>query len=441
MSIFVNVLADVVHFANIILICELFFSLQKRASKKFHLLLVLSGFIMGAVSLAIYVSENHYFETIAYIFVVIMLLYALYREKLHTIISVSIWLIFALSMIYVMTSVLFDMIVGIGGMDIEVMRKLFASIVSIVLVCFIGKKYKKDATEGMTSIGVSNLFWFTLLMIIDTIVVSVIGFLDVSIRLENYRLIFQFAVILVIIGIFVQLAAVISLFMQRNVYKEKKQLTERYLNEQRNYYEYLEEREKETKKFRHDLRSHMELISNLAKKREYEEIDKYLEKMHIKIDTFGNIITVQNGIVDAIINQYYAKAQQSGITMEVKGRFPEECAIDAYDLCTIFSNILSNALEAAVETEEKTISLECRYNDKNIIVVVKNSYNQEHLNGTTQWKTRKENTDYHGYGLENMRECVEKYNGVFDIETKDNMFTLTILFNNIGKQAYENCNC
>ena len=441
MSIFVNVLADVVHFANIIIICEMFFSLQKRVSKKFHLLLVLAGFIMGAVSLSIYILENHYFETITYIFVVIMLLYALYREKFKTVFSVAIWIIFALSMIYVMASVLFDMIVGIVGNDLEVMRKLFASIVSTILVYFIGKKYQKDSTEGMTSIGLSNLFWFTLLMIIDTVVVSVIGFLNVSIRLEKFKIVFQVAVIFVIIGIFIQLAAVISLFMQRNVYKEKKKLTEKYLNEQRNYYEYLEEREKETKKFRHDLRSHMELISNLAKNREYEEIDKYLKKMHIKIDSFGNLITVQNGIVDAIINQYYAKAQQSGITMEVKGRFPEECAIDAYDLCTIFSNVLSNALEAAVETEEKTILLECRYNDKNIIIVVKNSYNSEHLSRATQWKTRKENTDYHGYGLENMRECVERYNGVFDIEADDHIFTLTILFNNIGKQEYENCNC
>ena len=441
MSIFVNVLADVVHFANIIIICEMFFSLQKRVSKKFHLLLVLAGFIMGAVSLSIYILENHYFETITYIFVVIMLLYALYREKFKTVFSVAIWIIFALSMIYVMASVLFDMIVGIVGNDLEVMRKLFASIVSTILVYFIGKKYQKDSTEGMTSIGLSNLFWFTLLMIIDTVVVSVIGFLNVSIRLEKFKIVFQVAVIFVIIGIFIQLAAVISLFMQRNVYKEKKKLTEKYLNEQRNYYEYLEEREKETKKFRHDLRSHMELISNLAKNREYEEIDKYLKKMHIKIDSFGNLITVQNGIVDAIINQYYAKAQQSGITMEVKGRFPEECAIDAYDLCTIFSNVLSNALEAAVETEEKTILLECRYNDKNIIIVVKNSYNSEHLSRATQWKTCKENTDYHGYGLENMRECVERYNGVFDIEADDHIFTLTILFNNIGKQEYENCNC
>ena len=71
--------------------------------------------------------------------------------------------------------------------------------------------------------------------------------------------------------------------------------------------------------------------------------------------------------------------------------------------------------------------------DTNIIIAVRNSYNSEKNNGSSQWKTRKEDTDYHGYGLENIRDSVDKYHGVFDIETKDNMFILTILFNNTGK--------
>ena len=241
------------------------------------------------------------------------------------------------------------------------------------------------------------------------------------------------SVVLVIAGIFIQLCAVILLSMQRNLYKEKKLLTEKYLNEQKNHYEYLEKREKETKKFRHDFRSHLGLISNLAKNNEYEEIDKYLEKMHIKIEQLGNNVTVQNGIVDAIINQYYAKALQNNIKMEVKGRFPEYCDIDAYDICTIFSNVLSNAFEAAEETEEKIISVECRYNDKNIIIVVKNSFNHEGNSANVLLKTRKGNVDYHGYGLENVKESIAKYNGILDIDTKDGIFTLTIVFSNVRK--------
>jgi len=270
-------------------------------------------------------------------------------------------------------------------------------------------------------------------MFVDTAVVTVVEFTSLDLILEKQRNIYLLSVVLVIIGIFIQLAAVILLFTQRNVYKEKKQLTEKYLNEQKSHYEYLEKRERETKKFRHDFRSHLELISNMAQNHDVEKIHSYLEKLHIKVEELGNVVTVQNGIVDAILNQYYAKAIQCGITMEVKGRFPGDSEIDAYDICTIFSNILSNAIEAATEAEEKFVSVECRYNERNIIIVVKNSFRREQQNASSMLKTKKEDLDYHGYGLSNMKDSVDKYNGVFDIEIKDGRFVLTILFNCIGK--------
>ena len=233
----------------------------------------------------------------------------------------------------------------------------------------------------------------------------------------------------------------ILLVAQRNVYKEKEALTDKYLNEQKSHYEYLENREKETKKFRHDLKSHMEMISSLAKECQYERMNAYLEQMNIRIDDFGNVVTVQNGIVDAIINQYYTKAQECGVHMEVKGRFPVDCAIDAFDLCTIFSNVLSNALEAAKETEEKYIFVECVYTEMTIMIIVSNSYKPDAVNGGGQWKTRKADLNYHGYGLENIKDSVEKYKGDLDIETKDNIFSLRILFSYMEMQNHENSNC
>lgn len=441
MSLFLYVLADIIHLVKIILLCDGLFEFRRRKIWDNRVLFGCIGFIVSILSIIIYTYDNEAVEIIAYIVAIMVLLSILYNEKVHSVAIVSIWIIFVLAMIDTMIIVLYNISMNLLNINGELISNLIVSIVSLIFVYSISRIFKRNNSIGIRTIGIVHLFWYTLLMTVDALVVNTIAVMNLELIWEKHRNIYLIAVVFVIIGIFIQLIAVILLFMQRNVYKEKKLLTEKYLNDQKNHYEYLENREKETKKFRHDLRSHMELISNLAKNREYEKIDSYLEKMNIKIDSFGNIITVQNGIVDAIINQYYEKAQQSGITMEVRGRFPEECAIDAYDLCTIFSNVLSNALEAAIETEEKTISLECRYNDKNIIIVVRNSYNSEQQNGTSQWRTRKENTDYHGYGLENMKDSVEKYNGVFDIETKDNIFTLTILFNNMGKQGYENCNC
>lgn len=105
----------------------------------------------------------------------------------------------------------------------------------------------------------------------------------------------------------------------------------------------------------------------LAVQKKYYE---YFEQMNMKIDTFGNIVTVHNGMIDAIINQYYMKAKQNGVNMKVEGKFPVNCGIEAYDLCTIFSNVLSNAYEAAMEAEDKYISLVCGYTERNIIIAV-----------------------------------------------------------------------
>ncbi len=425
-----SVLVDVIHFLTIVIACEMFFAFDKRVFKCKWLMLALDGIVVPVLSVFIYTYNNDFIETVVYFLIVILLLYIAYRETLHTIVITAIWIIFALSMIEMMAVALFNILMKIIGIDAFSLSDLAMVIITMGLIYIVGNAYRKSASTMMRKIGLTNLVGVTILLVVDSFVVTAITVLHTELEVLKYKNIYLLAIVFVIIGIFIQLASVILLFTQRNVYKEKEELTDKYLNEQKNHYEYLENREIETKKFRHDLRSHMELISNLAKNHEYDKIDEYIEQMHERIDTFGNLITVQNSIVDAIINQYYARAEQSGVTMEVKGRFPMDCNINTYDLCTIFSNVLSNALEAALETEEKYISVECGYTDKSIIIIVKNSFDSQTKSGNAQWRTRKGNTDYHGYGLENIKDSVERYNGVFDIETDDNMFNVKILFSN-----------
>ncbi len=426
----INILADIIHFLKIFLVCDMFFLFERKRCRHKWITLTLANIIVAGMSVFVYMYNNYFIEALIYILTIVLLLVVFYKEAIYTIVITTIWTIFALSMIDTMVAVLFDMFMKILGVNVDFLSNLAVAFISIVLIYVVGRIYRKYTSATLKKVGIPNLIGFTILLAIDTVVVTIITVMNVKFEVMRYTNIYLLAIVLVILGIFVQVASVILLFTQRNVYKEKEELTDKYLNEQKNHYEYLENREIETKKFRHDLRSHMELISNLAKNHEYDKIDEYIEQMHERIDTFGNLITVQNSIVDAIINQYYARAEQSGVTMEVKGRFPMDCNIDTYDLCTIFSNVLSNALEAALETEEKYISVECGYTEKSIIIIVKNSFDAQTKSGNTQWRTRKGNTDYHGYGLENIKDSVERYNGVFDIETDGNMFNLKILFSN-----------
>ncbi|MBQ8245964.1 MAG: GHKL domain-containing protein [Lachnospiraceae bacterium] len=430
MELFLYVLADVLHFFNVLLVCSIFFSFQRRHLGNSRLcdqlVLVLTTAVASVMSAVVFMYDNDLVEVITYLFVMIILVGIFYREKLSSLIVVTLWTLFALSMFDVLIYLLCDIILRlIFGCDLYV-SNLVTSILSLLMIIAIGKVYKKNNETNLQTIGFANLLGFTVLLVADIFVVSVIAKQPfIASNISDKRNLYLLAVVFVIIGIFIQLVVVIILFTQRNVYKEKEQILKAYLDEQKNHYEYLENREKETKKFRHDLRSHMELISNLIRNHEYEKIDNYIEQMHLEIDKFGNVVTVHNGIVDAIINQYYMKAKQNGIRMEVRGMFPTDCAIDTFDLCTIFSNALSNAYEAAIETEEKFILLECGYTDKNIIVVVQNSFN--HM------IKQQKNKDYHGFGLENIKDSVNKYDGFFNIKKDEKTFYLKIIFNYIGK--------
>lgn len=426
----ITIIADIIHFLTIFIVCDMFFDFKRKQFEHKWLVLVLTNSIVVGMCALVYMYNNHFIVTLLYILTVLFSLFVFYRETIKTIVVTTIWTMFALSMIDTMVDVLFDMLMKILEVNTDVLSYLPMTTISMVLICIVGTIYRKYTSTTLKKVGLKNLIGFTILLAIDTVVITIITVMNTELEVLKYKNIYLLAIVFVIIGIFIQLASVILLFTQRNVYKEKEELTDKYLNEQKNHYEYLENREIETKKFRHDLRSHMELISNLAKNHEYDKIDEYIEQMHERIDTFGNVITVQNSIVDAIVNQYYARAEQSGVTMEVKGRFPVDCNIDTYDLCTIFSNVLSNALEAAEETAEKYISVECGYTDKSIIIIVKNSFDVQTKSSNMQWRTRKGNTDYHGYGLDNIKDSVERYNGVFDIETDDNMFNVKILFSN-----------
>lgn len=441
MSLFVYVSADIIHLVKIVLLCDIFFEFQRREIWNNKLFWGCISFFLIILSTLICIYDNESVETLAYIAAIIILLIILYNEKVVNVVIASTWIIFVLAMIDTMIMVMYNIAIDLLELDGARVANVIVSILSLLLVYSISTLLKRNGKTGIKQIGIVNLIWYTLLTTVDAFVVNAIAVMNAELVWEEHRNIYLVAVIFVIIGIFIQLVAVILLLMQRNVYKEKKQLTEKYLNEQKNYYEYLEIREQETKKFRHDFRSHLELIFSLAKRQEYEKIDSYLEQMHIRIDELGSSVTVQNGIVDAILNQYYTRALLVGVNLEVRGRFPTDCEIDAYDLCTIFSNVLSNALEAAIKTDEKYVLLECRYTDQNVIIVVKNSFVPEQ-NGEGGWlKSKKGNVDYHGFGLENMKDSINKYHGFYEIKTEEETFILSIIFNNMRKSDYENSDC
>ncbi len=243
------------------------------------------------------------------------------------------------------------------------------------------------------------------------------------------------AYVLMGLGVFVQLGLLIALYFSRNAYRTQQALATKYLEEQVAHYQYLSEREQNTKRFRHDFKSHMAMAKQLYEEGKRAEFEAYFHKMTEQIATIGNRVTVNNDIADAIINRYYDEAALAGITMEVEGHFPGECYVSAYDLCTVLSNLLSNAIDAEKEAGGKSIYCGVRYDETQILIVVKNDYVNPIKRTDNRFVSTKGDLRHQGFGIANINEVVRKNKGHIFYDTADARFVVRLSLCNMKQNS------
>ena len=243
------------------------------------------------------------------------------------------------------------------------------------------------------------------------------------------------AYVLMGLGVFAQLGLLIALYFSRNAYRTQQALATKYLEEQVAHYQYLSEREQNTKRFRHDFKSHMAMAKQLYEEGKREEFEAYFHKMTEQIAAIGNRVTVNNDIADAIINRYYDEAALAGITMEVEGHFPGECYVSAYDLCTVLSNLLSNAIDAEKEAGGKSIYCGVRYDETQILIVVKNDYVNPIKRTDNRFVSTKGDLRHQGFGIANINEVVRKNNGHIFYDTADARFVVRLSLCNMKQNS------
>lgn len=434
MELVVYIVSDFLHILKFLVACDWVLVLKKKENNhQGHGILCLSILFSTLIYCARKFSVD--IAMLVYFIFVFSSLEITYSEKRQKICLISIWLMFVMTMFDVMSTVLIDLIFSIFNIKDLYLSKILVQLVTLIFVTIVGIILKKKNKRGIY--GVSNLYLicFSLLTIVNSFVLSVLENMVLNAIYTDKKVVLGIAVIIIVLGTFLQMAMLLVLIVSRDTYKEKEALMEKYLNEQTEHYEYLELRERETKRFRHDIRSHLYVLRSLYEKQEYEEFDKYLEKIEGRIEAFGNKISVNNSIVDAVLNKHLLEAEQKHIHLEVAGHFPTKCSVSAFDLCTIVSNLLSNAIEAAHRCGGDQVQIAFRYNEQEILILVENDYDGVILFEGDVMKTRKEDKNSHGFGLENIEECVKRNGGYMNIQTENCRFKTMLLLKNDSKEA------
>lgn len=192
---------------------------------------------------------------------------------------------------------------------------------------------------------------------------------------------------------------------EKQLMKEKKQLLTQH-------YRILENKYDKTNQILHDVKNHLICIFGLAEQKSYEQVLDYLHSMQEDIDKLGYIVISGNKAVDIILNDKMEMMKKAGIHFHYEIESVELSFVELKDIVTILSNLLDNAIESCMLSEDKNILLKLySFNDHFIVIKVTNSCDDEPIVKGEQIISRKPSKEVHGYGMSNIQKSAHKYEG------------------------------
>lgn len=361
---------------------------------------------------------------VPYLFFVLFTSLVTYKDKVYRIIGLTCWAAITLGLIDGINSTIVQIIFGTFGVMHVAMEGVCASIVTILFLSVSVWMLNRRNAQGLRGMPIRYFVFFSAMVFMQQISLT-----PVWEKFARERTSLYFVFLLLALGVLVQMALVLLLASDNYLYQEHLVLNQKFLAAQEQHYQYLEKKEEDTKRFRHDMRDHMRTIGRMAERGKSEEIVRYMERIFQILEKKKESIVVGNGVVDAILNQFTERCSEKKIRLCVGGRLPADCFVEPFDLCTIFYNILKNAEEAAGQCgeENRNIEVHIRYEQQMIMIQEENTCCHTLNIRGGNLVTTKEDAKGHGYGIQNVIQSVRRYSGKFSYEQSEGKFRLCII--------------
>lgn len=183
------------------------------------------------------------------------------------------------------------------------------------------------------------------------------------------------------------------------------------------YYKMLQEQYDRQRILIHDVKNHMQIVDHLAAEGRTDDIQKYLAEWGFDKGFQKHTRYCDNGILNIIVSKLAKDCEENGISFYCDIRDQSVSFIDDVDISALFGNLLSNAFEAAKESEEKVIELDIdlKSTQKMSVIRVMNSCKERpEKTGEGFLISRKKDKDKHGLGQKSIARIVDKYKGQAD---------------------------
>lgn len=180
------------------------------------------------------------------------------------------------------------------------------------------------------------------------------------------------------------------------------------------YYKALQDQFESQRILVHDIKKHLGVIEALAKQSSADEIEKYVSELNVSLAPSNQAKLCADSILNLLLLHFRDKCRVSGVAFQCDIRENVSAFMDASSVTTLYGNLLSNALESAILSDEKQIELSATWNAEHTVVVisvVNSCAIAPTPDGSGSFRTSKENKNHHGVGLRSIERVVKKYCG------------------------------
>lgn len=191
----------------------------------------------------------------------------------------------------------------------------------------------------------------------------------------------------------------------------------------------LRENVGQVRALRHDLRHHVEALRALNAAGERERVGEYLDTLAEAAAAGAPLMYARSFLVNAVLSAHLSPAAAKGIRVLCSANVPEEVGMADADLCSLLSNLLSNAVEgceALGPGADRFIDLDLTVENGLMRISCVNSAVQE---GPSEgpFPSTKGDTLAHGLGIPAMRRIAKKYGGALEARRDAGRFIVRAL--------------
>ena len=226
--------------------------------------------------------------------------------------------------------------------------------------------------------------------------------------------------------IIINVISIFLLIIEQKVYEQKTRqqvMLSAYQQKEKDI-ESILDMHRQNSKQRHDFKNVILLIKELIRDEQYnkatEMLDKYSEGY--KNNNLTEIVS-DNIVLNYLLNRKINQCREAGIDMAcyILGNI---AGVDDMDLYILLENLCDNAIEAAGQCEKPSIKLQIAEDNASMYIDIGNTTKGNVLNNNPHMNTTKKDKNMHGFGIMNIRDIIDKYNGNINYEQQGDNYLM-----------------